>query len=161
MDNFNVFEQGELIVTDKAPGDPEEWIGLENKKLKLPTNFRGGASYRFNEEIEVGFDAFIPIQDHVPGAYDAAIFGVGAHYNPAEWVQLSTGLVTGGDFGTNIPLGVTFIPVKEDEKTWEIGLSFRDFLSLFKNNDPTVGLCFGFLRFSFGQKESTVRYMQQ
>ncbi len=59
MDNYNIFEQGELIVTDNLPDDPNMWTGLNEKKFSLPTNFRGGASYRFDKMIEVGTDIFM------------------------------------------------------------------------------------------------------
>lgn len=154
IDNYNIFEQGELIVTNRAPNDPEEWMPLESKEVKLPMNFRGGASYRFNRYVEAGFDVFIPVEKKVPGAHESVIFGIGAHYNPAEWVQLSAGITTGGNFATTVPLGVTFIPVNKQDNTWEVGFAVRDFLSYVKNNDPTVSMCFGFLRFSFGQQET-------
>lgn len=160
MDNYNIFEQGELITTDNAPGDPDMWTGLENKKFKLPLNMRGGASYRFNEMIEVGTDIYVPLGERVPGSFEKAIFGVGAKYNPANWVQLSLGVVTGGEFGTNVPFGVLFYPVKKETNTWEVGFAVRDLPSLFKSDDPTVSIAFGFLRFSFGTKEASTRYLE-
>ena len=86
---------------------------------------------------------------------------VKAAVNPANWVQLSMGVVTGGKFGTNVPFGVTFYPIKNDSNTWEIGIATRDMLTLFKQHDPTVSIAFGFLRFSFGSKEESTRYLEE
>jgi len=161
MDNYNIFEQGELIVTDNRPGDPNFWTGLGEKKFSLPTNFRGGASYRFDKMIEVGADIYVPLGEKVPGVFEAPVFGVGAKYDPANWVQLSLGVVSGGKFGTNVPFGVLFYPVKKETNTWEIGFSVRDMTSFFKNRNPTVSMAFGFLRFSFGTKEASARYLEE
>lgn len=161
MDNYNIFEQGELIVTDNLPDDPSMWTGLEEKKFKLPMNLRGGVSYRFNEMIEAGADIYVPLGNKVPGVYEQPVFGLGCRYDPAEWVQLSIGVVSGGKFGTNVPLGVIFYPIKKETNTWEIGFSTRDMTSFFKSKNPTVSLAFGFLRFSFGVKEASARYLEE
>lgn len=152
MNNYNIFEQGELIVSDNHPDDPNEWTGLENKTVKLPMNLRGGASYRIMEALEVGVDLYVPLGDKVPGYYDAVVFGLGTHYDPAPWIQLSLGLVSKGDFGVNIPMGVTFFPVNNEKRTWSMGLGTGDMITWFSDTDPTVALCFGVLRFSFGEK---------
>ena len=155
INNYNLFEQGELIVTDNAPDDPNEWEGLENKDMKLPMNLRGGASYRILDKLEVGADVYVPLGDKVPGKFESTIFGLGAHYDPVKWLQLSVGLVSGGDFGVNLPIGVTFIPIHNDKRSWSMGLATRDLMTWLSQEDPTVSLCFGFLRFSFGQKEGS------
>ena len=161
LDNYNIFEQGQLIESDNHPDDPNEWVGVLETKLKLPMNLRGGSSYRFNDLVEAGFDVYVPLGDKVPGVYESTVFGIGGRLNPADWVQISLGVVTGGKFGTNVPLGFSFYPVKTDETTWEIGFATRDIITNFKQNDPTVSAAFGFLRFSFGQKESSTRYLEQ
>lgn len=111
--------------------------------------------------IEVGADIYVPLGEKVPGVYEAPVFGVGAKYDPANWVQLSLGVVSGGKFGTNVPFGVLFYPVKKETNTWEIGFSVRDLTSYFKSDNPTVSIAFGFLRFSFGAKESSTRYLEE
>lgn len=111
--------------------------------------------------IEVGADVYVPLKDEVPGSYEKSVIGVGAHYDPARWIQISLGVVSGGKFGTNVPLGFTFYPIRQDENTWEIGFATRDVLSYFKSSNPTVSLAFGFLRFSFGYKEDATRYLEE
>ncbi len=151
MHNYNVFEQGELITTDNAPNDPNLWDGLESKKVNLPMHFRGGASFRFNPKIEIGGDIYVPIEKKVPGTYEKIIGGIGCHYDPAKWVQLSIGVVSGGKIGTNLPFGVSFFPVRNENSTWQLGFALRDMISLFKKNDATVSAAFGFIRVSFGK----------
>ncbi len=153
INNYNIFEQGELIVTDSDPDDPnEEWAGLENRKANLPMNLRGGASYKILDGLEAGVDVYVPLGDKVPGTYEAAIIGVGARYSPLKWLELSAGVVTGGEFGTNVPLGITMIPADNESMTWSLGVATRDVTTLFAKDNPTLSICFGFLRFSFGQK---------
>jgi hypothetical protein len=155
IDNYNIFEQGQLINADNGPPPNDtNWVGLEAKTLKLPMNFRGGVSYTINEVIELGFDAFVPIGEKVPGRMLAPVYGLGARVNPARWVQLSVGAVTGGKFGTNMPFGITFYPLRNDNVTWEVGVATRDMLTAFKQANPTASIAFGFLRFSFGSKKN-------
>ncbi len=151
IDNYNIFEQGEGIDSDNYPGDPEEWSGIKSQKLNLATKFRGGANYKINENFEAGFDVLIPFKTKMPGSYLAPVFGFGGKYMPVNWIDISLGLVTGGKFGTNIPLGVTFYPVNKETNTWAVGFATRDIKTLFSNNNPTVSVAFGFLRFSFGK----------
>lgn len=151
IDNYNIFQQGQLIDSDNYPGDPDEWEGIQDQKLKLATTMRGGANFKINEEFEAGFDVIIPFRPEMPGSFLAPVYGIGGKYNPAGWVDISLGVVTGGKFGTNIPLGFTFYPVKKENNTWAVGIATRDVKTLFSNNNPTVSAAFGFLRFSFGQ----------
>jgi hypothetical protein len=76
-------------------------------------------------------------------------------------VQLSLGISSGGKWGTNVPFGVLFYPIKKETNTWEIGFAFRDMTSWFKRDNPTVSFAFGFLRFSFGAKEESARYLEE
>lgn len=149
IDNYNIFEQGQLIESDNYPGDGDEWIGIMEKKLSLPTSFRGGMTYNINEKFDAGIDIFIPLKTEVPGSMLAPVYGFGGKYKPANWVEFSLGLVAGGKIKTSVPMGVTFYPINESS-TWEIGFATRDFISLFSNNNPNFSVAFGFLRFSFG-----------
>ncbi len=151
LNNYNIFSQGQLLVADDKPGSPSMWIGLEKKKVSLAMNFRGGASYEINDKVEVGIDSYIPLNKDIPGRYGKAMMGLGVHYDPAKWVQLSLGMTTGGNVGTNVPFGVTFYPVRKEKVTWQIGLATRDMISLFKSTNATASVAFGFLRFSFGE----------
>ncbi len=164
ISSYNIFGEAGDIISDNT--NVGEWKGLNEKKVGLPTNLRGGASFRFDEHWELGTDLYVPFKTDVPGGYKKAVFGFGTRYDPSPWVQLSTGFVTGGYFGWNIPLGVTFRPVNNDNATWEIGFATRDILTVFKKSDkegtdPMISMCFGFLRFSFGYHEEEKRFLDE
>ncbi|HRY34155.1 MAG TPA: DUF5723 family protein [Bacteroidales bacterium] len=153
IDNYNIFSQGELISTDNAPDDPGQWKGLENKTVALPMHLRTGISYKLHEKVEAGADLYLPLTEDVPGAYEGPLFGLGAVYEPAKWVQLSLGLVSGKETGTNIPIGISFFPARDEDGSWQLGIALRDVSTYLKESEPTVSFAFGFLRFSFGQKK--------
>ena len=154
INNYNIFAEGQMISADNGPPpDDTSFVGVAELKLKLPMNFRGGVSYTFNEYIEAGLDVYVPLGDKVPGSFEAPVYSIGVRANPAKWVQLSVGVTTGGKFGTNVPFGITFYPLKSTMNTWEIGIATRDMISNFKQTNPTASAAFGFLRFSFGAKE--------
>lgn len=150
--NFNIFEQGRLIQSNNAPNDPGLWEGLASKKISLPSNFRGGISYRITDRIEAGADVYIPVEKEVPGHYEKTVTGFGGKFDAASWLQVSAGVVSGGNFGTNIPLGLTFFPVRNENTTWQMGIATRDVVSFFKEEFATVSVAFGFVRVSFGPK---------
>lgn len=157
INNYNIFEEGQLINTDNGPPPTDSTIvGISELKLELPMHFRGGLSYTFNEYIEAGLDTYVPLGEKVPGTIETPVFSIGVRANPANWVQLSIGVVNGGKFGTNMPFGITFYPLRNDKNTWEIGIATRDMITLFKQNNPTVSFAFGFLRFSFGNKNGSI-----
>ncbi|MCX6234725.1 MAG: DUF5723 family protein [Bacteroidetes bacterium] len=160
IDNYNIFAQGQLIVTDDA-SKSSQWQALDKKKVKIPMNLKSGASYKFSEKIEAGFDLYVPLGKPVPGRFESPIFGIGGKFTPVDWVQLNIGIVSGGKLGTNIPFGISLFPIKDDEKTWQIGVATRDMLTLFQKTDPTLSIAFGFLRFSFGHKETATRYLEK
>ncbi|MCX6249596.1 MAG: DUF5723 family protein [Bacteroidetes bacterium] len=149
INNYNIFNAGQLIKIDGLPSDSNAWKGLSSKRVNLPIQLRGGASYRIIPQLEVGVDAIVPFQTKVPGAIDKGIFGIGLRIEPIKWVEISAGLVTGADVGVNIPFGLTLYPVRNEKSTWEIGVATRDFPIIFKREDIMASLAFGFLRVSF------------
>ena len=149
--NYNIFTNSQLIKTNGLKGEPPTWSGLASKTVSLPTSLRGGASFRIIPQIEVGADAFIPLNTKVPGSYDKAILGFGATFDPIKWIQLSTGITTGADVGTHVPLGLTFFPIRNAAAAWQIGFALPDIVTLFKSNDIMTGFAFGFLKVSLGK----------
>lgn len=150
LSSYNIFAEAGDVISDNT--NVGEWQGLVEKKVSLPANLRFGASYRFDEQWEIGTDILLPMKDDVPGSYKEPVFAFGTTYDPATWLQLSAGVLSGGQFGFNMPLGATFRPFNTDKSSWEIGLAVRDIISVFKTEDVTVSYCIGFLRFSFGNK---------
>ncbi|MDZ7743104.1 MAG: DUF5723 family protein [Bacteroidota bacterium] len=159
LGSYNIFgEAGEVISDNTNVG---EWEGLNELKISLPTNLRAGASYRFDEQWEAGADFYYALKPDVPGAYHEPVFGLGTRYDPAKWVQLSLGFVSGGQFGWGLPFGATFRPFNNNNTSWEVGFAFRDVSSLFKDTDPMISYCMGLLRFSFGYEEDEKRFLDE
>ncbi len=151
LNNYNIFSEGQLLNADNKNDGESMWTGLEKKKVSLAMNLRAGASYEINDKVEVGIDSYIPLNKDIPGRYEKAMISAGVHYDPAKWVQLSLGVVSGGKTGTHLPLGVTFYPVRKDNVTWTLGFATRDVISWFKKTNAMPSFAFGFLRFSFGE----------
>ena len=147
LDNYNIFDLDDNMVFDNL--DWGEWEGLESKTTKLPMNFRAGAAYLLNNKYEFGGELYLPVND-VPGSYDKLIVGFGARLMPVKWFRGSIGVVSGGETGTNIPVGISFFPFNNNSFSWELGLAIRDITSYFQQDKPTVSLAIGLLRFSFG-----------
>jgi hypothetical protein len=153
INNYNIFNLDESVAINNLKWGG--WEGLENKTTDLPMNFRSGAAFTLNDIFEFGTEFYVPIND-VPGSYDKLIFGLGTRISPVKWFRGSIGMVTGGETGTNIPMGISFFPFNNESFSWEIGLAVRDITSFFSQDNPTVSLAFGFLRFSFGELKKKV-----
>ena len=149
INNYNIFSESGGIIADNT--NFGKWRGLENKRVSLPMHLRAGASHQPLQELTFGVEMLLPMKHDIPGAYVDPYFAGGIKYEPAKWFQLSAGFTYGGGFGFNIPMGLTFRPVNNQQTCWEVGFASRDLLSLFKQNNPMVSFVFGFLRFSFGQ----------
>jgi len=141
FDSYNLFEEAENIVGEDGLF---RWNGLAEKKEKLPTNVRAGASFQPNEKIEAGLDIVVPLND-VAGSYEKALMAFGIDVTPIPWLRLSTGVTTGGNYGFNLPMGIVLIV----GETWEAGVASRDVITFFSQNRPTLSLSAGLLRFKF------------
>jgi hypothetical protein len=122
-----------------------QWQGEQERVVALPTMMRFGASYRFSDKLEVGADIIIP-GNEVPGNLDRAIIGIGGDVSPVKWLRLSAGMVTGGNYDFQLPLGVMF---RSPSGSWEGGIASRDAITFFTQNGPTLSTAFGFSRFRF------------
>lgn len=147
LDNYNIFELDDNVAFGNLKWGG--WEGRESKTTNLPTSIRFGGAYLLKEKFEFGTDFYIPIND-VPGSYDKLIFGFGTRIMPVKWFRGSIGVVAGGATGTNIPVGISFFPFNNNSFSWELGLAVKDITSYFSQNNPTVSVAMGLLRFSFG-----------
>lgn len=120
-----------------------DWQGSETYKSKLPTSLRVGAGLILNEKLRVGAEAIVPVNNDLVN-YDKAVIGMGGDFAPVPWVALSAGFITGGNYDFKIPAGVTF---QVANGGWEAGIASRDLITFFSDNQPTVSMAFGFLRF--------------
>ena len=80
------------------------------------------------------------------GNLNKAIIGVGGDVYPFDWLRISAGFITGGNYDVQIPLGLTFIA---GGGSWEGGIASRDAITFFVQNGPTLSLSTGFMRFRF------------
>ena len=109
LDNYNIFSLDDNVAFGNLKWGG--WNGLESKTTQLPTNLRFGGAYLLLNKFEFGADLYIPFND-APGSYDKAIVGLGTRISPIKWFRGSIGLVTGGETGTNIPVGFSFFPAQ-------------------------------------------------
>lgn len=142
LNSWDVKEQFESFVGENGLF---KWDGLQERKVKLPTTMRLGASYVINEKIEIGADMIMPFNEE-PGNYEKAVIALGGDIQPIPWLRLSGGFVTGGNYKFQIPVGILFIA---GGGTWEAGVASRDAISFFVSNGPTLSLSTGFMRFRF------------
>lgn len=140
LDNYNFFSGIDDFVTN---GGLLEWKGATERKVTLPTNTRFGASRVIGKVAEVGIDAVFPLNDE-PGSFKNPVIGLGGDVRPIPWLQLSAGFVTGGNYDSKIPVGLTFIIAGG---SWEAGIASRDAITFFTDQNPTVSLSIGLLRF--------------
>ncbi len=148
LDNYNIFALDDNVAFGNFKWGG--WEGLASKTTKLPMNLRFGGAYLLNEKFEFGTEFYFPITE-VPGSYDNLIFGLGTRLMPVKWFRGSIGVVTGGATGTKIPVGISFFPFNNESFSWELGIAIQDVTSYFSDNNPTVSVAVGLLRFSFGQ----------
>ncbi len=140
LENYNIFSQlGEITSNDGL----FKWNGLTNKKVALPTMYRLGASLVLGEKAEVGVDVLFP-GNEVPGNFNGAIIGLGGDVRLLPFMKISAGFLTGNNYGSQIPVGITLGP---QSGTYEFGVASRDAVSFFKDKGATLSLAIGFLRF--------------
>jgi hypothetical protein len=140
LDNYNFVEGLDDFATNSGF---LEWSSGGERVVPLPTNTRLGVGRLFGETVEVGLDVIIPMNDQ-PGSLRTVAVGFGGDVRPMPWLQLSAGLMTGGNADTKLPVGVTFIA---GAGTWEAGIASRDMITYFSQRNPTLSLSLGFLRF--------------
>jgi len=140
--SYNIFNEAQKVMGEEGMFD---WSGVVERKVKLPTNMRIGASFQPNEKFEVGLDMLIPVND-VAGSYGKPLMSFGMDITPIPWLRLSTGVSSGGNYGFNLPVGIVLMI---NEGAWEIGVASRDAITFFSEDRPTLSLSAGFLRFRF------------
>ncbi len=124
--------------------------GVASQRLALPTHFRMGASYMLRDNLHLGADFFMSLND-APGSFQSPIWGVGGDYAPLKWVRFSLGFLSGGNYAARIPVGITFIA---GNGTWEAGVASRDLVTYLRGDGATLSASFGFLRFHVGNTET-------
>ena len=75
-----------------------------------------------------------------------AVYNAGVEFTPWSWLHLQTGFSTGGNYASKMSAGIYFTAAGGG---YEFGVATRDLLTLFNNDNPTLSLALGFLRFRF------------
>jgi hypothetical protein len=140
MDNVDFVEQIEKL---NGSDGILEWQGTSSRTTKLPSTMRAGFGFNNHKNIRAGVDIIAPLSDEL-GSLDKAVIAFGGEFSPIKHIHLQAGIVQGGNYGTKIPVGIYFTLGKG---AYEFGVSSRDFVTFFRDNDPTLSMAFGFLRF--------------
>lgn len=142
LENYNIINGLEDFVTNTGF---LKWESGMRTKRPLPSTARFGIGLLAGKSIEAGAEVVVPLNQE-PGNLESAAFGIGGDFRPVPWVQLSTGISTGGGYALKVPVGITFIV---GGGTWEAGFASRDVVTFFAQSNPTLSLSMGFLRFRF------------
>jgi hypothetical protein len=141
FNSYNLFNEADNFVGDNGIFN---WSGVTSVKTNLPTKMRLGASYELIEDkLNMGVDIVSPM-NQVSGNIEKMLIAYGVDFKILKWATISTGFYSGGNYGFNIPVGLT---VNTPSGSWEAGIASRDAVTFFTNNNPTLSLAFGFLRF--------------
>lgn len=131
------------LLNFASPTSVFEWTGTEERTTKLPTTARLGAGYVVSTKLRLAVDAVMPANDVVVN-YADPILAAGLDFKLFSFMQMSAGVIGGGDRELKIPIGITFIAGKG---AWEAGFASRDMITWFAETNPTASLSWGFLRF--------------
>jgi hypothetical protein len=74
------------------------------------------------------------------------IFTLGVDLRPAKWISLNAGIVSGGIYTGNVPMGINFIL---GNGSYEVGIASRDIVHFLTKNGNGVSTAFGFARLRF------------
>lgn len=140
FNSLNVLTEVEKIAGKDGVFQQE---GEASEVIALPTNFRFGASYAIRENLNIGADFLMSLND-APGSFVEPVYGVGGDFEPFKWLRLSLGYLGGGNYYHRIPVGITFIVA---DGTWEAGVGSRDLITFLRDEGATLSASFGFLRF--------------
>jgi len=121
------------------------WKGSESLTTRLNTTARLGLGFEELQKFRIGFDVIAPLNDNQSNIQQSAI-NVGIEVSPWPWLHLQTGFSEGGNYGRRVPAGIYFTV---HNGTYEMGVATRDILTYFNDDNPTLSMAFGFLRFRF------------
>ena len=141
FNSYNLFMEAENFVGENGVFT---WSGISSVKTNLPTKLRLGASYELIEDkLNMGVDIVSPM-NQVSGNFEKMLIAYGLDFKVLKWATISAGFYSGGNYGFNIPVGLT---LNTPSGSWEAGIASRDAITFFAKDNPTISLAFGFLRF--------------
>lgn len=121
------------------------WKGAETKTTRLNTTGRFGIGYEKIQKLKLGFDVVTPMNDNKANLQSAA-YNAGVEFSPWPWLHLQAGFATGGNYPSRLPAGCYFTG---GAGSYEIGVATRDLLTFFNDENPTMSMALGFLRFRY------------
>jgi hypothetical protein len=144
MENYNIFSQFKKFFGNN--GGLFKLKGQQSKTTSLPGMIRAGASIGLGRIAEIGIDCILPTDNTIPGSIEKPIIGFGGDIYAAPWIKFQAGFLTGGNYGSQVPVGVIFIA---PGGKYEAGIASRDAITFFTQNGPTISLSTGFVRMRF------------
>lgn len=121
-------------------------IGKETFKVANAANLRLGASWMPIKQIHVGIDMVAPFNKDNAMSIQNPILALGLDLRPVKWVSLNVGIISGGIYTGNVPMGINFIL---RNGSYEVGIASRDIVQFLTQNGNTVSTAFGFARLRF------------
>lgn len=121
------------------------WNGTKSYTTGLPAHMKLGASFRPVKWFEFGVDMYAPLNNHAANL-DKAVFSAGGYFRMGSIAKISLGYVNGDIYHHNMPFGFCL-----GFAVWEMGIATGDVLTFFRQENPTLSLTTGFLRFKFGK----------
>ena len=122
------------------------WKGESSYKTYLPATFRIGGGLNVLNRAKIGFDCVAPLNDNINNLQKGLITFGGEITLPAN-LKISAGVIKGGNYQTTrISCGISKLSLNGHQ---EMGIASRDIITYFTQDEPTVSLAFGFLRFKF------------
>jgi hypothetical protein len=113
-------------------------------RTKLPTMFRLGVGLYLMDRVKLGLDWVAPMNDAVANVQKAVITAGAEVRLPLDF-KISMGITKGGNYSsTRITAGISKMSFNG---IYEWGIASRDLVTFITNNQPTLSLAFGFLRF--------------
>ncbi len=113
-------------------------------RTKLPTMFRLGVGLYLIDRVKLGLDWVAPMNDAVANVQKAVITAGAEVRLPLDF-KISMGITKGGNYSsTRITAGISKMSFNG---IYEWGIASRDLVTFITNNQPTLSLAFGFLRF--------------
>ncbi len=121
-----------------------KWNGVSSFHTKMPGTMRAGAAVMILDVVKVGIDAVAPLNKEVSNLQKGMI-SMGAEVKLPFNFRISGGVVKGGNYNTpRITAGLTKSSLNG---VYEWGIASRDIITYFSQNEPTVSMAVGFLRF--------------
>jgi hypothetical protein len=143
MNNVNLVDNlGALNVGS----DFISWKGESSYKTNLPATMRFGAGLNVLNKAKLGIDCVAPMNNELNNLQKGLIT-IGGEITLPTHIKISAGIIKGGNYQTTrVSCGISKTSLNGHH---EMGIASRDIITYFTQDEPTVSLAFGFLRFKF------------